>query len=232
MSMNNGLKTFGKVLLGVLVIVVIIGGLLLLGKAQDKKAADVQTANDITAEDHVTGKADSAVTLLEYSDFQCPTCKSFSPIIDQLITDYGDRVRFVYRHFPIYSKHQNTENAGRAAEAADKQGKFFTYGTVLFANQDEWATLPDPADKFAEYAKNLGLNEDQFRSDYKNGVSKARVTRDYNLGVSAGVQGTPTFFLDKTGIGLPQSYAAFAKLIDAELAKTAAPATDTSAETK
>jgi protein-disulfide isomerase len=220
---------FGKVLFGVVAVAVIIIALLALGKAQDNAGKPaVSELSEITAEDHATGKLDSLVTLVEYSDFQCPACAQYAPLVEEVISNYSDKVRFVYRHYPIYSKHPNAENGGRAAEAAAKQGKFFEYGSVLFTNQTEWSVMDNPEDKLAEYAKSLGLNEEQFRKDYKDSASKDRVTKDYQSGLKAGVTGTPTFFLNGKAIGNnPQSYAAFAKLLDAELAKTTTPATDT-----
>jgi protein-disulfide isomerase len=234
MSMQKGMSSVTKWIIGIVVVAAVVGGLVLLGQMQDNAGNKApSTVSEVTAEDHQMGKLDSAVTLLEYSDFQCPACKSYQPLVEQAVKEYGDRIRFVYRHFPIYSKHPNAENGGRAAEAAAKQGKFFEYGSVLFTNQDEWSVMNDPTDKLAEYAKALGLNEDQFRADYKDKASKAAVTADYQSGVKAGVNGTPTFFLNGQMVQSPGSYTALKKLIDDALAAAAAPAdTSTSPETK
>ncbi len=214
-------KKVGVVLAWVAGIALVLGILVLVAKMQDNVQTTGQIASDITAKDHATGKLDSPVTLLEYSDFQCPACGAYAPLVEQLMSEYKDKVRFVYRHFPIYSKHPNAEIGGRAAEAAGQQGKFFEYGAILFAKQDEWSVLPDPRDKLAEYAQTLGLNVDGFKTYMNGDASKATVTSDYNGGVKIGITGTPTFFINGEMIQNPTSVAAFRKVLDDALAQNA-----------
>lgn len=220
--MNSNLAKAGKFVGVFLAIALVFVGLVFLGKIQDN-APEITIAGsvipEVTSSDHITGAADSQITLVEYSDFECPACKQYQPIITQLIADYGDRVRFVYRHFPIYSKHPNAEAAARAAEAASKQGKFFEFAQVLFDHQDDWATLSNPKDKFTEYAAFLSLNVDQFKADFSNGASKAAVDADYKGGVEGGVNGTPTLFLNGIMLVGSASYQAVTAAIDAEIAK-------------
>jgi protein-disulfide isomerase len=213
----------------ILGIVAVLAVLVLIAKMQDAPAQTSKNVAEVTALDHVTGKLDSAVTLIEYSDFQCPACGAYAPVVERLISEYGDRVRFVYRHFPIYSKHPNAEIAGRAAEAAGQQGKFFEYGAILFAKQNDWAELSNPQDTFIEYAKSLSLNTDDFKAYMLSSDSKKTVSNDYRSGVQAGVSGTPTFFLNGEALENPQGYTAFKKILDDALAASASATPETSA---
>jgi protein-disulfide isomerase len=219
------MKKVGKVVGWAVGIIAVLGILVLVAKMQDNASVGSPLKNDILPTDHVTGKLDSPVTLLEYSDFQCPACGSYAPVVEKLMAEYADRVRFVYRHFPIYSKHPNAEIAARAAEAAGKQNKFFEYAEVLFSNQSAWSELKDPRDTFKGYAQSLGLNVDEFEKYMNSNESRTAVTKDYQGGVRAGVDSTPTFFLNGSSIENPNGYTAFKKVLDDALAAAAAPVT-------
>lgn len=91
--------------------------------------------------DQVKGKENASVTLIEYADFQCPACASYAPVVEQLEENYGDRVRFVFRHFPLISIHKNAYAASVATEAAGAQGKFWEMHDLLFERQSEWSRL-------------------------------------------------------------------------------------------
>ena len=149
------LKKVGTIVAWAVGVIAILGILVLVAKMQDSTQVGSPLANDILPTDHVTGKLDSAVTLVEYSDFQCPACGAYAPLVEKLMVDYADKVRFVYRHFPIYSKHPNAEIAARASEAAGKQGQFFQYAQLLFAKQSDWVDQPDPRETLKDYAKSL-----------------------------------------------------------------------------
>lgn len=230
-------KKIGTIAAWAVGIVATLGLLVLVAKMQDNTQTGASLTSEITATDHQTGKLDSAVTLLEYSDFQCPACASYAPLVEKLMTDYSDKIRFVYRHFPIYTKHPNAEIAARAAEAAGEQGRFFEFGSLLFAKQNDWSELSNPQDKFTEYAQLLGLNVDEFKKYMNSGESKKAVTQDYQGGVRAGVDSTPSFFLNGKSIVAPRSYEALKKLIEDALAAAApapepvtTPTTDTSSQ--
>lgn len=168
----------------------------------------------VNASDRVKGSASAPHTVVEYSDFQCPACKAYEPMIQQLVKENPDKVRLVYRHYPLRSIHANAQAAAEAAEAANKQGKFWEMHEMLFNTQTDWSSLRDPRSKFEEYARSLGLNVEQFKTDSKGDEARNKIDADYQSGTQSGVQGTPTFFLDGKMITSPQSYEEFKALVN------------------
>lgn len=175
--------------------------------------------NNINIEDHKRGPDDAKVKLVEYSDFQCPACGAFKPVVEQLITEYGDRIQFVYRHFPLKSIHGQAEIAGEAAEAAGMQGKFWEMYNKIFDNQSTWAGNFGAEEMFINYAREIGLDEGKFRADLKSGAVRNKVDKDLADAESIGLNSTPSFFLNGNKIANPSSYDQFRELIEAELAK-------------
>ena len=156
------------------------------------------------------------MTLVEYSDFQCPACATYFPVLNQLAAEYASSTRIVYRHFPL-EQHKNARLAAYAAEAAATQGKFFEMHDMLFAEQTKWSELADPAPVFTSYAQTLGLNMEQFAADGASQALKDRVERDVASGKVYAVNATPTFYVNGRKIKNPGSYQEFKALIDEEL---------------
>lgn len=173
----------------------------------------------IRESDWVTPAGEDAVTLVEYLDFECEACRRYYPATKQLKQEYGDKIQFAIRYFPLPS-HKNSRTAAYAAEAAGKQGKFWAMADILFAKNAEWAgkQVADQA-LFEKYATEIGLNMEQYRKDVVSEEVMKRVDDSYNEGVALGIRGTPTFFLDGDRMTNPQDYAGFKKLIDDALAK-------------
>jgi protein-disulfide isomerase len=165
---------------------------------------------------HVKGNPDATVTLVEYSDFQCPACAQFVPVVDAMLMDYGDQVRFEYKHYPLIQIHANAEAAARAAEAAGQQGKFFEYHDVLFANQREWSAAAIPGAFFVRYAEQLGLDTDQFNRHQRSSILQQNVREHLNEARGLGLTGTPTFFLNGERMNF-QTYQDFHDQIKAAL---------------
>lgn len=168
----------------------------------------------ITAQDHVTGSPTAAAVLIEYSDFQCPACKAYEPIVQQLKDKYGDRLALVYRYFPLTQLHKYAQLSSQAAEAADKQGNFWAMHDLLFDRQASWADSLDAKPAFVGYAKELGLNVDQFTADLASQAVKDRIAADVRSGNAARVPGTPTFFFNGRQVLNPRGIDDFIKLID------------------
>lgn len=145
---------------------------------------------------HIKGNPDAAVKIVEYSDFQCPACAAFQPIVNEVINTFGDQISFEYRHFPLSAIHPYAEQAARAAEAAGQQGKFFEFHDKLFAEQDSWKTGAAPTTFFLRYAGELGLDVDKFRKHLRSTQLRDEVRADAALGREAGLTGTPSFFLN------------------------------------
>ncbi|MEX2186230.1 MAG: Ig-like domain-containing protein, partial [Pirellulales bacterium] len=172
----------------------------------------------LAADDHLIGDPSAPVVLIEYLDFQCPVCLTYHPVIEQLIDAYEGELLIVQRHFPLNVPHPNAFEAAQAAEAADRQGKFHEFGNLLFDNQDDWDSESDPTPFFEQYATQLGLNVDQFRTDMQDPAVAARINRDLAVADDMGFSGTPTFFLDGQAIDVAADVIDFADLIDDELA--------------
>jgi protein-disulfide isomerase len=149
--------------------------------------------------DHIQGPADAAVTLVQYGDYECPYCGAAYPIIKEVQARMGERLRFVFRNFPITTSHPHAEQAAEAAEAAAAQGRFWEMHDLLYENQ---ARLRD--DDLRAYAVKLGLDVELFDAELAEHVHAARVREDFMSGVRSGVNGTPTFYIH--GVRYDDSY--------------------------
>lgn len=144
----------------------------------------------VNAQDHVAGPATAPVTLVEYGDFECPFCKMDQPIVDEIRRRLGDRLRYVWRHFPR-PEHPHARPAAEATEAAAAQGRFWELHELLFEHQD---ALEEQ--HLVEYAARLALDIDRFRGELSEHQHAARVQQDVLSGIHSGVHGTPTFFIN------------------------------------
>ncbi len=149
-----------------------------------------------TGTTHRMGAEGATVTLVEFSDFQCPACAEFHPVVKDVLEQYGDAIAFEYRHFPLSSIHPYAEQAARAAEAAGQQGKFFEYHDLLFTRQATWGKHRTPTVLFSEYAKELGLDVEQFERQMRSTLLRDEVRADAAEGRERQLTGTPTFFLN------------------------------------
>jgi protein-disulfide isomerase len=141
--------------------------------------------------DHIQGPAEAAVTLVEYGDYECPYCGAAYPIVKDVQARMGERLRFVFRNFPITTSHPHAEQAAEAAEAAGAQGTFWEMHDLLYENQQR---LGD--DDLRVHAEMLGLDVERFDRELAEHVHAARVHEDFMSGVRSGVNGTPTFYID------------------------------------
>lgn len=141
--------------------------------------------------DHTQGSAGAPVTLVEYGDYECPFCGAAYPIVKQLQARAGERLRFVFRNFPITTSHPHAEQAAEAAEAADAQGRFWEMHDQLYEHQQHLET-----EDLVGYASDLGLDVERFADELTRHIYAARVRDDFMSGVRSGVNGTPTFYLN------------------------------------
>ncbi|MDX6711517.1 MAG: hypothetical protein QOH96_2533 [Blastocatellia bacterium] len=141
--------------------------------------------------DHVQGSPAAAVTLVEYGDFECPSCGAAYPIVKQIQQNLGEQLCFVFRHFPLTQIHPHAERAAEAAEAAGAQGRFWEMHDLLFENQQ---SLDDR--NLLRLAKALELDIERFAHELVEGIYLERVREDFMSGVRSGVNGTPTFFIN------------------------------------
>ncbi len=141
--------------------------------------------------DHSIGSASAPVTLVEYGDFECPHCRRAHPIVQGVRRYMDDRVRFVFRHFPLSEAHPHAEHAAEAAESAGSQGRFWEMHDTLFENQD---ALEDQ--DLEMYAAQIGVDAHQVARDLSTGKYEKKVRSDFRGGIRSGVNGTPTFFIN------------------------------------
>jgi protein-disulfide isomerase len=144
---------------------------------------------------YVRGGARAPVTLEEFSDFQCPACGGLEPGLRKVVKDYGERVRLVFRNYPL-PMHRYAFFAARAAEAAGQQGKFWEMHDALYDNQKEWSDSMEPRVQFDSYATRLGLDVQRFKADMERQDLSDRIKADMQRGNTLNVRGTPTLYLN------------------------------------
>ena len=211
--MNTKRIIFWSVFL--IILALIVWGLA-VSMSRPLSVSDVATGTPtiVTESDHVQGSATAPVTVIEYSDFQCPACESYYWSVAKLLQDESSTtVRFVYRHFPL-PQHANAVPASMAAEAAGLQGKFWEMYDLIFKNHTDWTESSDPTKVFIGYATRIGLDINKFTADLSSPISKQAIDSDIQSGQVAGINATPTFFINGKAIVNPSSYAEFKKLID------------------
>jgi protein-disulfide isomerase len=150
-----------------------------------------QLTMPVSERDHSQGPATAPVTLVEYGDYECPYCGAAYPIVKRLQEHLGDRLRFVFRNFPITTSHPHAEHAAEAAEAAGAQGRFWEMHDYLYEHQ---RALTD--EHLEAYAAAIGLNVDRFDGEMETQAYTGRVREDFMSGVRSGVNGTPTFYIN------------------------------------
>jgi protein-disulfide isomerase len=141
--------------------------------------------------DHAQGGTDARVTLVEYGDYQCPSCGRAYPIVKALQKHFAERLRFVFRNFPLRELHPWAEAAAETAEFAAKEEKFWPMHDLLFENQNRFGES-----LFVKLGQNLGLNGDALQEALDDGRFTEKVRHDFSGGVRSGVNGTPTFFIN------------------------------------
>lgn len=177
------------------------------------------SADALAENDTVKGARDAKTILIEYSDFQCPACAAYQPIVKQLAQDFEGKIAIVYRHFPL-QQHKHAKLAAYAAEAGGKQGKFWEMHDMIFEMQKEWSSQNDARDTFIGYAEKLGLDRARFISDIDSDEIIDKVDAQQKGGLRAKVNGTPMFFLNGKKLDTPRSYEDFKTTIGEAIAKT------------
>jgi protein-disulfide isomerase len=145
----------------------------------------------IDSKDHFQGKENAPIVLVEFGDYQCPHCGRAYPIIKNIQKKLGDRLKFVFRNFPLAESHPDATHAAIAAEAASAQNKFWQMHDILFENQIRLDDI-----HLVRYAEKIGLDVVQFEKDFEAPLYQEKVESDFESGVRSGVNGTPSFFIN------------------------------------
>lgn len=205
-----------------------------VGPTQSQQSSQLQSGSQIIPivsmdDDPVKGDPNAPITIIEFSDFQCPFCKKFHattlPLLEKNYIDTG-KVKFVYRDFPIKSIHPNAASAALASECADDQNLFWQYHDSVFENQRNWEGLSKSSavNVFKQYASELGIDMDEFNQCFETAKHLTEVNGDLQDGVSYGVTGTPGFFVGNDELGYvkiigAQPYSVFERLIEDQIAR-------------
>jgi len=160
------------------------------------------------------GPSDAKVTIVEFSDFQCPFCSRAHDTVEEVMRSYAGKVKLVYRQMPLTQLHPNAMKAAEASLCAHDQGKFWEYHDKLFANQQQ---LDRPS--LEKYAQDLGLNMSKFKADLDSGKYKSAIEAQTKEGTTVGVTGTPAVFINGRRISGAYPFDTFKKIADEELAK-------------
>ena len=159
------------------------------------------------------GGADAKVTIVEFSDFQCPFCIRAYPEVKKMEETYGNSIKYVFKHYPLRQIHPFAQKAAEASECAADQGKFFEYHDVLYESSNlEEASLK-------QYAELLGLDTVQFNDCLDGGLKAAVVEKDLQEGISIGVEGTPTFYINNKRYVGYMTFDQLKQAMDSEMAK-------------
>jgi len=177
-------------IIGVIAVVLIGGSVWYSGSVSERSNEGVNITGS-----YVKGNPDAKVTLVEYSDFQCPACAAFAPVLKDVFDEFGDDIRFEYKHFPL-PIHNVAEAGSRAAEAAGQQGAFYEFHDLLFENQRNWTNGANPSAFFIQYAEELELDIPLFKRHMNSSLLTEKIRSDMNEGRSLNITGTPTFFLN------------------------------------
>ena len=201
-------------------LVILFGGVLFFTK-KDASAPTASNSQPVQASNHTRGGGSTKVVLTEYGDFQCPACRQYFPVVEELYKKYEDKITFQFRNFPLIKIHPNAMTAHRAAEAASNQGKFWEMYESLYSTQSSWTSLPDPSGLFRSYAKSLKLDLAKYDADVKSQVTNSIINADIAEGQKLDITGTPSFLIDGKKIENPRNLEAFTKLIDEAIAAKA-----------
>ena len=183
----------------------------LRGKSAVKVMLDPPRQTIATAGHQSKGPADAPIELVEFSDFQCPFCLRAQPTVVQVLKTYGDRIHFVYRHYPL-TNHPNARPAAEASACAAEQGKFWAYHDDLFGDP----TKLSDADLKARAAA-LGVDTKKFNACFDSHKFKAQVEADMQAGADVGVNGTPAFYINGRLVSGAQPFDVFKRIIEEEL---------------
>lgn len=188
--------------LAVTLLLVVGVGLMFSKSAEPKKVDQAELVENAR---HQQGNKDATIEVVEFSDFQCPACLATEPLVKEMLTKYGEKIEFTYRHFPLFQIHKNAQLAALAGEAASDFNKFWEMHDELFANQSEWEGMSDAEAKaaFIQYAEKIQIDKNQFQLKMESNDIKDRVAADVALGNSIGVNSTPTFYVNGVETSAP-----------------------------
>ena len=200
--------------IGIITAILLIAGVFFFSKNQPPPENSNQTIDQNTVlagATHAIGDQNAPLNVVEFGDFQCPACAQAEPILKKVLGQNGEKIYFVFRHYPL-STHKNARIAAQAAETAGIQGKFWEMHDLIYENQKEWSDSGNAEEIFFRYAEQIGLDKSKFKDDIDK--TTTTINDDYALGNKVGVKSTPTFFINGKKYSGVVSEATFQQLLD------------------
>jgi protein-disulfide isomerase len=191
--MTTELKTI--IGIGTLTIGLFIGAIWWMSQGQSPAGGQADPNRLITSDSPRIGSASAKVTLVEFGDYQCPSCAVSHPVVKELLEANPAQVSFVFRHFPL-SQHPLAPLAAEAAEAAGEQGKYWEMHNALYERQTEWSVSADPLKVFESYAQTIGLDVAKFTAAINSNKFAGKIQQGLADGNNLGVNATPTFYIN------------------------------------
>jgi protein-disulfide isomerase len=182
------------IIAAVLITALLAGALMYQSSTPQTSTAPPPTPGPGTSTDQ--GKTSGTITLEEFGDYQCPPCGNLHPVLKTIKDEFGDRIQFVFHHFPLMQIHPHALSASQAAVAAGFQGRFWEMHDLIYKNQSAWSGATDAQSFFFSYAQQLGIDISRFKSDFVTTKTYAIINSDIQRGQSLGVNSTPTVFID------------------------------------
>lgn len=219
--MSRDVQILGGI--GIITLIIVLFAAFTIGgsggsqQGQTEVLGESQKELVVRKDSHIDGNPKSDVTVVEFADFQCPACATGHSVMVRIKAEYKDKVKFVYRHFPLTGSHPNAYISALSAETAGAQGKFWQMHDKLFENQDEWSGEKDPSAIFAGYAKEIGIDTAKFNKDLKDKKYDSRVQNDLKDANQLGINSTPTFYIGEKKFAGVLPYEDFKKELDALL---------------
>lgn len=208
--MTRGIK---RIIFWLFAGIIIIGGFLMIIFANTGPAGNNKHIGEVGTDEWIKGDPSSKIVLVEYSDFQCPACKARAKQNEEILNEFGSHIKFIYRHFS-WDYHERAFLASLASEAAGIQGKFWEMHDKIFENQEVWSKQSEDSaeESFTAYALMLNLDIEKFKNDLHSNKVENEVKKDQKSGAAAGIDATPSYFLNGTIIN-PKNYDGFRALV-------------------
>lgn len=214
-----------KVLKPVIVIMILLGvaagAAVYFSRAADKPAAGppIPANVDIKGGGHFRGPQNAQVTLVEFGDYECPTCGYYHPFVKEILNRYPDKLRLEFHHFPLAGQHRNALLAAMAAEAAGEQGHYWEMHDLLYENQRVWGENPNAEQYMIVFASRIGLDVNKFMQALRSPAIQDRILQDVARANQLQINETPTFMIDGQRVYIKASMEDFVQVIEAHLHK-------------
>ena len=217
---DNMPKAVKPLIVIVLAVAVAAGAAVYLSRQPDRpEETAAPTRADIKGGGHIRGPEKAALTLVEFGDYQCPSCGAYHPLVKEILNRYPQQLRLEFHHFPLITIHPNSMLASKAAEAAGEQGRYWEMHDALFDHQREWSDSPNAEPIFVALASQMGLDSNKFMQGLRSPQLQDRILRDVEQGQNAKVDAVPTFFINGERVHIKLSMEDFVQVIEAHLPK-------------